>query len=501
MALASIEKVATGLICFILLIFSLKRIGHPRDWALVGILSVWFPSLGHIYEKLAKSLAKNDKTFVLKGSFLSKQDVIFTCDPANMHHVMSTNFSNYPKGPENRNVFDVYGEMLFTADHEKWKSHRKVTNAYFHDQRFNGFSQKVNKEVIEKELFPFLDHAAEEALVFDLQDVFQRLMLDSSSILTTGQNHRSLRVGLPYDETLEAINIANYQIFVRHILPAKIWKFQKWLGIMGEKKIKKAWRILDDISVEYMNRRKKEISSTISSQEDMDVVKFSEEDHVVLKSVDASDNLLRDTVKGILLAGTDTTATVLSWFFWLILKNPRVEQKIREEIELYLKQKNGEHGLYTNPEELNELMYLHAAIYETMRLYPAAPFTSRKSIQADVFPTGHQVNPNTTIVMAYYAVGRMKSIWGEDCLEFKPERWLSDKGKLIPVQTNKFLAFGTGPRICPGKELGLNRVKAVAAAIIPKYSFKIMRNKPVMPAACATLYLKDGLIVRVNKII
>ncbi|KAI5669950.1 hypothetical protein M9H77_19803 [Catharanthus roseus] len=490
---------ATALICFIILMFSLKRIGHPRDWALAGTLSVWFPSLGHIYENMAETLAKNDQTFVLKGSWFSKQDVIFTCDPANLHHIMSTNFTNYPKGPLMRSIFDVYGEMLFTADHDEWKKHRKVTNAYFYDKKLLRFTQKVNREIIEEELFTFLDHAAKEGLVFDLQDVFQRSMLDASCILTTGQNHHSLQVGLPHDAALEAINMANDQIFMRHILPEKIWKFQRWLGIWGEKKMKIAWRILDDVSKEYMNRRRSEISSPIVDKEDMDTVKFSQEDRV-WKSIEVTENLVRDTVKGILFAGTDTTATVLSWFFWLILENPRVEQKIREEIEQYLKQNSGENNLFTNPEELNKLIYLHAAIYETMRLYPAVPFQSRTSTQPDVLPSGHQVSPNTRIVLAYYAIGRMKSIWGEDCLEFKPERWLSDKGGLIPVQSNKFLAFGSGPRICPGKELGLNRAKAVAAAIIPKYSFKIMRNNPVTPAACATLYLKDGLIVRVNKI-
>lgn len=257
-----------------------------------------------------------------------------------------------------------------------------------------------------------------------------------------------------------------------------------------------------------MNIRRNEISASISSKddiiiEDMDIIKYSKEDRL-WKSINVSDNLVKDTLKGLLFAGTDTTGTLLSWLFWLLSENPRVEKRVREELEPHKKQSiNGveKYCLYKNPEQLNKLTYLKATIYETLRVYPSVPFQSRTSTRFDVLPSGHRVGPNTRIVLAYYAIGRMKSIWGEDYLEFKPERWLSDKGGLVPVQSNKFLAFGSGPRICPGKELGLNRVQAVAAAIISNYKFKVMMNsKRVIPAACATLYLKDGLMVRVSKI-
>ncbi|KAK9276518.1 hypothetical protein L1049_006052 [Liquidambar formosana] len=68
-----------------------------------------------------------------------------------------------------------------------------------------------------------------------------------------------------------------------------------------------------------------------------------------------------------------------------------------------------------------------------------------------------------------YAVGRMASVWGKDCLEFKPERWISEEGGIKHEPSHKFFAFSAGPRTCPGKELGLIRMKAIAATIIHNY--------------------------------
>lgn len=278
------EKMITPIVfsLFIIFLITLIRriVGHPRDWFLTAVLSVWFPSLGHVYDMLAEKVVRSDGTFVVKGSVFGQDEIIFTSNPSNLHHIMSTNFWNYPKGPLMRSIFDVYGEMLFTEDHNQWKSHRKVTNGYFYDQRLHHYSQKVNRQIIEEGiymhhllysilifchyffflvlllyflislkyfllifptgLFPFLDDSSEKGLVFDLQDVFQRAMLDSTCMTATGKNHGSLRIGLPYDATLDAINVANYQIFMRHILPERVWKFQRWLGIWGEKKMKEA---------------------------------------------------------------------------------------------------------------------------------------------------------------------------------------------------------------------------------------------------------------------
>nr|VDC98470.1 unnamed protein product [Brassica oleracea] len=63
-----------------------------------------------------------------------------------------------------------------------------------------------------------------------------------------------------------------------------------------------------------------------------------------------------------------------------------------------------------------------------MRLYPPIRFESKTSIKSDVLPSGHRIDANPNIIFLIYALGRMRSLWGEDALEFNPERWISESG-------------------------------------------------------------------------
>lgn len=107
-----------------------------------------------------------------------------------------------------------------------------------------------------------------------------------------------------------------------------------------------------------------------------------------------------------------------------------VESKILEELE-------------ANKEGGN---YLHAALCETLRLYPAVPFNQKTAAQADTLPSGHHINQNTKVMIRYYSMGMIEEIWGKDCLEFKLEIWISKKGGIVRVPSYNFTPLQAGPR-------------------------------------------------------
>ncbi|KAL3527795.1 hypothetical protein ACH5RR_012451 [Cinchona calisaya] len=416
--------------------------------------------------------------------------MLLTSDPATLHHIMSSNFSNYPKGPDTKLLFEAYGEILFATDLEEWRKQRKIVHGFFDHHEMRISTPKINHEIIQNGLFPVLDQVSEQGLVADLQEIIKRFMLDATCMIATGYNHGSLRVGLPEDRVLTALHDINHGILIRHIFPERLWKAKKWLGIGAEKKLCQAWETLDSIALEYLHKRKENPELFFQG-----INYFSPEFEAI--GLNPS-KVMIDVVKSLLFGGTDTPSSALTWFFWLVLENPKVELKIRGEIEANLSTEKGEKRVFFDPDELNKLVYLHATLLESMRLYPPAPFQSRTSIESDILPSGHRVNPMMKIVPCCYAMGRMESIWGEDCLEFKPERWISEKGRIIPVPSNKFVAFSSGPRICPGKELGLIRLKAAAASIIHNYQVEILKNHPVIPTTSIILNMKHGLKVRVT---
>ncbi|RHN78332.1 putative alkane 1-monooxygenase [Medicago truncatula] len=96
-------------------------------------------------------------------------------------------------------------------------------------------------------------------------------------------------------------------------------------------------------------------------------------------------------------------------------------------------------------------------------------------------------------------MGRMENIWGKDCLEFKPERWLTEDGHFMSESAYKFTAFNGGPRLCLGKDFAYYQMKYVAANIIFRYHIKVVENHLVVPKLALTLYMKHGLKVNLHR--
>lgn len=128
-------------------------------------------------------------------------------------------------------------------------------------------------------------------------------------------------------------------------------------------------------------------------------------------------------------------------------------------------------------DELERLVYLHAALFESLRLYPPGPIERKVAADDDVLPSGHAVRAgDTVLVLVYsYSMARMESVWGED----RPERWLSEDGrpatkKLGFVPSYKFLAFNTGPRSCIGKNIAVEQMMSIAAAVAWNFDAEVM---------------------------
>lgn len=71
-------------------------------------------------------LLETTSNFEFRGPVFANMDMLFTSDPANIHHILSRNFSNYPKGPEFREIFDILGNGIFNVDSELWEFHSKT---------------------------------------------------------------------------------------------------------------------------------------------------------------------------------------------------------------------------------------------------------------------------------------------------------------------------------------------------------------------------------------
>ncbi|KAE8734577.1 S-adenosyl-L-methionine-dependent methyltransferases superfamily protein isoform 1 [Hibiscus syriacus] len=156
--------------------------------------------------------------------------------------------------------------------------------------------------------------------------------------------------------------------------------------------------------------------------------------------------------------------------------------------------------VYFTAEELNKFVYLRAAFCETLRLFPPVPVDFRSSIGPDVLPSGDHIGPNTRVLISFYSMGRSEEIWGEDCMEFKPERWISEMGEFVHKPGSLYLPFGVGQRACLGKELSLKMMNTVAINVLRHFEVKVVEKQKITKTnKVLALTTQHGLKVRIKK--
>ncbi|TXG67808.1 hypothetical protein EZV62_009083 [Acer yangbiense] len=497
-------EVVVAFLCFFILSYWMKNKNSPpiTDWPIVGMLPGLLLNVQRFHEYVTEALIYGSGVLEFKGAGWSPySDFVFTSDPMNVNHILTKNFANYPKGSEGsdfREILEPLGDGIFRTDSDVWKAQRKLMLSAMHDKRFKLFSEKCTWQKVEKGLIPVLEHVSKLGMEVDLNELFKRFTFDVVGLLVFGFDSNSLSVEFPVIPHEKAFDNMEKAFFNRSIMPKSYWKLLKWLQIGEEKKLKEACEIFD----RFLYQR-------ISAAREKLILAEEEEEFTLLSAFLAdqrgqtddytsenSNKILRDHAFNLMAAGRDTVSSVLSWFFWFVATNASIETKILEEIKEKHQEKVVGKLRFFSAEELNSLVYLHATLCETLRLYPPVPFNLKTAAETDVLPSGHQVPQNTRMFISFYSMGRMHEIWGQDCLEFKPERWITKQGGIMHVPSYKFTAFNAGPRSCVGKDMSFIQMKIIAVSLIWNYHLQLVEGHPVTPKNSVVLHMKYGLKVK-----
>ncbi|KAM7523654.1 hypothetical protein LguiA_013556 [Lonicera macranthoides] len=260
MALLGYFEIISAFLFFCLFWYLSHDNSLPRNYPLFGMLPELIIYSDEIHQACTNILSKTGGTFLFKGPWFANMDMLATVDPSNIHYIMSSNFPNFPKGPEFMKIFDILGDGIFNSDYELWRSQRKLARVLINHHRFHRFLARISRDKVEDGLIPVLDHVAKQGMIVDLQDLFQRLTFDTTCRFVTGYDPGCLSVGLPEVPFSRAMDDAEETIFVRHVVPESFWKLQRWLRVGQEKKMCEAWKTLDQVIGEYIEMKRKELS-------------------------------------------------------------------------------------------------------------------------------------------------------------------------------------------------------------------------------------------------
>ncbi len=167
-----------------------------------------------------------------------------------------------------------------------------------------------------------------------------------------------------------------------------------------------------------------------------------------------TDAEVRDELFTMLAAGHETTATELAFGFELLLRNPSVLERLRDEL-------GGDGGP----------AYLDAVVKETLRLRPVIDAAERtltkpRTVAGWELPAGVKVYPGI-------ALTHLREDLYPRALEFRPERWLDGT-----VESYAWLPFGGGIRRCLGAALAQAEIAEVLRVAVPAVDLRPVRDRP-----------------------
>ncbi|KAJ3692794.1 hypothetical protein LUZ60_011889 [Juncus effusus] len=479
LSLFSFLLVSLTTITFLLII---KHLSSPKQTSSPSILN-GYPLVGNM-----PRFIKNQDRFlewctelVLASptGTVTVAPIVFTADPAVVEHVTRSRFENYPKVYGIVEAFkDFIGDGIFNADGKSWMVQRKSASYEFSTKSLRAFvHERVQKEITTR-LIPVLIRASRTGKIVDLQDILEHFAFDNICSLVLDYDPKCLgeERNEEGERLLRAFEEASEMCCERAKNHSVIWRLKEWI-YGSSRKLNNSVFILRDKIDKCLKSRKNKASG--SHQADFLSRFVDEGTH--------SDELIRDLLISFMIAG-DTTPSGMTWFFWVLSCHPDVVSKIRDDVETVRKDRD-QLGL----DELREMNYLHAAISESLRLYPPVSMLPRICKEEDILPDRTTVRKGWVVMYSAYAMGRSRRLWGNDCEEFKPERWFENEG-LRQVNSFVYPVFHAGPRMCLGKEMAYIQIKAVVASVLERFDIELVASGRLKVSI--TTKMEGGLKVR-----
>lgn len=178
------------------------------------------------------------------------------------------------------------------------------------------------------------------------------------------------------------------------------------------------------------------------------------------------------------VAGTETTASVLSWALYEITRNAGIERAVLDELDLVLADRP------ITFEDLPRLPCLERVIRETLRLHHTGWLVTRRTV--DRTRLGSWTVPaGTELAYCQHALHRDPDLFPEP-LTFNPDRWL-DETQAAALTSGAFLPFGAGKHKCIGDRFALTELVTALATIVRRVRFELPPHQEVRPVARATV--------------
>ncbi|KAK4497125.1 hypothetical protein PRZ48_011575 [Zasmidium cellare] len=422
-------------------------------------------------KKISKEHGREVSTFTYN---VMGQKIFFTTDPKNIQALLATQFQDFGVGSTRFSIMgEVLGDGIFVQDGKKWEHSRALLRPNFVRDQISDLDMEERHVQSLLKVMPVQSDGWTKFT--DIQTLFFRLTIDAATEFLFGESVDSQLAeaedvnvsGKSADQTRDERNFSKHFDHAQLVMATKFRLVDMhWLHNPPEYKVDN--KVVNDFVKHYV-----ELALAKSpSEKKIEEGHGQKEKYVFLEALaqQTRDPVeLRAQLLNILLAGRDTTSSLLSWTFHQLLRNPDVFAKLRSTIiETF--------GTYDNPTDisfstLKSCQYLQYTLNEVLRLWTIVPGNGRQSNKPTTLPRGGGPDGSKPIFIpagqqvdySIHVMHRRADIWGDDVLDFKPERFIGKRPGW------EFLPFNGGPRICIGQQFALTETSYVLVRLLQRF--------------------------------
>jgi len=412
---------------------------------------------------------------------LGPYEAVVIFHPDAIQRILLDNQSNYSK--ETRTYASLsllVGNGLITSNGDFWLRQRRLMQPAFHRTEINALS-----EMIVQQTQAILDHLEGEAESGQAVNIARAMMN-----LTLGVATQAF-----FGSRVQDVD-GNLGEVISYLMSDTAFRFEHpfyppvWFPAPRNLQFNAAMKHLDAVIYGILADRRSHAGEKNNLLDMMIGAQLEEDDDTGGGVQRMTDRQLRDEVVTLFLAGHETTAVSLCWTLYLLSQHPEVEARLRRELEDVLG------GRPPTLDDLPQLEYARRVRDESMRLYPPAWLTERRSLGEDVL-CGYRISAGITLAITQFVTHRHPEFW-ENPETFDPDRFSPERS--AGRHGYAYFPFGGGPRLCIGKNLALLETHLTLAMLVQRYRFELEPGWQVRTEPELSLRQKGGLWMRLKPV-
>ena len=408
---------------------------------------------------------------IVQGRFFGRSSFILNTPDA-IRHVLVDNYENYTRTPVGIRVLrPLVGEGLLIAEGRAWKHQRRTLAPAFTPRAVTP-------------LVPHMIAATDETIAklqgscgapVDLREVMQRMTLEIAgrTMFSFGMERHGAALR---DYVMEYGERLAQPRFLDLLLPVGWPSPQDF----ARARFRKRWTRF--VAMLIAERRAAGKSEGAPPRDLFDLMGAARDP----ESGEAfTDEQLGDEVATMILAGHETTATVLFWSLYLLALDPANQEQLAAEVKT---------ATVDGALAVERLKFTRAVVDETMRLYPPAFLIARSAGAPDTI-AGLPVRKRDLVLIAPWLLHRHEKLWSEPNA-FTPARFMPGAP---PPDRFAYLPFGVGARVCIGAHFALVEATLALAKIIGAFRVELLDKDPVMPVGVVTTQPDRSPMFRITR--